>query len=100
MMLKEIKRAARSTVRHLPDEGRALTNAYKQLVVLQRVAATKLGAYRAAPSGIDPERVYALDSARIVLVTNKVPARPEHAIEQRAFDPRTAGDKVYGGDWD
>jgi hypothetical protein len=93
MMLKEIKRAARSTVRRLPDEGRAVTNAYKQLVVLQRVAATKLGAFRAAPSGIDPERVYALDSARILFVTNKVP-------EQRALDPHTARDKVYGGSWD
>jgi hypothetical protein len=89
MMLKEIKRAARSTVRRLPDEGRALTNAYKQLVVLRRVAATKLGAYGAA-SGIDPERVYAVDPSRIVLVTN-------NATEQRAFDPRVERGKVYGG---
>jgi hypothetical protein len=92
MMLKEIKRAARSTVRRLPDEGRALTNAYKQLVVLQRVAATKLGAYGAA-SGVDPERVYAVDPARIRLVTN-------NSIEQRAFDPRADRGKVYGGHWD
>jgi hypothetical protein len=90
MMLKEIKRAARSTVRRLPDEGRALTNAYKQLVVLRRVAATKLGAYGAA---IDPERVYEVDPARIALVTN-------NSIEQRAFDPRADRGKVYGGNWD
>ena len=92
MMLKEIKRAARSTVRRLPDEGRALTNAYKQLVVLRRVAATKLGAYGAA-SDIDPERVYEVDPARIVFVTN-------NSIEQRAFDPRAERGKVYGGHWD
>ena len=88
MMLNEIKRAARSTVRRLPDEGRALTNAYKQLVVLRRVAATKLGAYGAA-SSIDPERVYEIDPARIVFVT-----------EGRAFDPRADRGKVYGGNWD
>lgn len=99
MMLKEIKRAARSTVRRLPDEGRTLTNAYKQLVVLRRVAATKLGAYAAA-SGPDPERVYALDPVRILRVTSKLPVRAEHAVEQRAFDPRTARGKVYGGPWD
>src|SRR6185503_3524038 len=92
MMLKEIKRAARSTVRRLPGEGRALTNAYKQLVVLRRVAATKLGAY-GATSGIDPARVYALDPARIVLATNG-------ATGQRAFDPRAERGKVYGGHWD
>jgi len=92
MMLSEIKRAARSTVRRLPDEGRALTNAYKQLVLLRRVAATKLGAYGAA-SGIDPERVYAVDPARIVLVTNNATERP-------AFDPRAERGKVYGGHWD
>ena len=92
MMLKEIKRAARSTVRRLPDEGRALTNAYKQLVVLRRLAATKLGAYGAA-SGIDPERVYAVDPSRIVFATN-------NATEQRAFDPRVERGKVYGGHWD
>lgn len=92
MMLKEIKRAARSTVRRLPDEGRALTNAYKQLVVLRRVAATKLGAYGAA-GGIDPEREYAIDPSRIVLVTN-------NATGQGAFDPRAERGKVYGGHWD
>jgi hypothetical protein len=92
MMLKEIKRAARSTVRRLPDEGRALTNAYKQLVVLRRVAATKLGAYGAA-SGIDPERVYAIDPSRIVFATN-------NATGQGAFDPRVERGKVYGGNWD
>lgn len=92
MMLKEIKRAARSTVRRLPDEGRALTNAYKQLVVLRRVAATKLGAYGAA-SSIDPERVYALDPARIHLMTS-------NATEQGAFDPLIERGKVYGGTWD
>jgi hypothetical protein len=92
MMLKEIKRAARSTVRRLPDEGRALTNAYKQLVVLRRVAATKLGAYGAA-SGIDPERVYAIDPSRIVFATN-------NASERGAFDPRVERGKVYGGHWD
>ena len=92
MMLKEIKRAARSTVRRLPDEGRALTNAYKQLVVLRRVAATKLGAFGAA-SGIDPERVYALDPARIHHVTN-------NASGERAFDPRAERGKIYGGHWD
>jgi 2-polyprenyl-3-methyl-5-hydroxy-6-metoxy-1,4-benzoquinol methylase len=99
MMLKEIKRAARSTARYLPDEGRALTNAYKQLVVLQRVAATKLGAYSAA-RGIDPERVYAIDPARILLAKNKAAPRAEHELEQPAFDPRTERGKVYGGDWD
>jgi hypothetical protein len=92
MMLKDIKRAARSTVRRLPDEGRALTNAYKQLVVLRRVAATKLGAYGAA-SGIDPERVYAIDPSRIVFATN-------NASERSAFDPRVERGKVYGGHWD
>lgn len=91
-MLKEIRRAARSTVRRLPDEGRALTNAYKQLVVLRRVAATKLGAYGAA-SGIDPERVYSIDPARIVHVTN-------NATETRVFDARADRGKVYGGNWD
>jgi len=92
MMLREIKRAARSTVRRLPGEGRALTNAYKQLVVLRRVAATKLGAY-GATSSIDPGRVYALDPARIGLVTN-------NAAGQRAFDPRAERGKAYGGHWD
>ena len=92
MMLSEIKRAARSTVRRLPDEGRVLTNAYKQLVVLRRVAATKLGAYGAA-SNIDPERVYAVDPARILCVTN-------NASERRAFDARAERGKVYGGQWD
>ena len=97
MMLNELKRAARSTVRRLPDEGRALKNAYKQLVVLQRVAATKLGTY--AP-GIDPERSYVLDPGRIFLVTSAVSGGGEPAIGQPAFDPRTARGKVYGGQWD
>jgi hypothetical protein len=92
MMLREIRRAARSTVRRLPDEGRALKNAYKQLVVLRRVAATKLGAYGVA-SGIDPERVYAIDPARILLKTS-------NAGEQGVFDPRAERGKVYGGHWD
>lgn len=95
MMLKEIKRAARSTVRHLPDEGRALTNAYKQLTVLRRVAATKLGAYGAA-SRIDPERVYPLDAARIVLATSN----DSGDSDQPVFDPRAAAGKVHGGGWD
>jgi 2-polyprenyl-3-methyl-5-hydroxy-6-metoxy-1,4-benzoquinol methylase len=99
MMLKEIKRAARSTVRRLPGEGRALSNAYRQLVVFRRLAATKLAAYGGA-SSLDSERVYALDPARIAQLTNKDLARGEHAIEQFAFDPRTARGKVYGGHWD
>lgn len=94
-MLREIKRAARSTVRRLPDEGRALTNAYKQLTVLRRVAATKLGAYGAARR-IDSERVYRLDAARIALVTSN----DSGAGERPAFDPRTEAGKVYGGPWD
>lgn len=95
MMLKEIKRAARSTVRRLPDEGRALTNAYKQLVVLRRVAATKLGNYGAA-SRFDPERVYRLDPARITVATHDV----SRGAEQPVFDPRAVRGKVYGGQWD
>ena len=95
MMLKEIKRAARSTVRRLPDEGRALTNAYKQLVVLRRVAATKLGSHGAA-SRIDPERVYRLDPARITFATSSAVG----GGDQPVFEPRSAAGKVYGGQWD
>ena len=102
-----LKESIRSHFRYLPDEGRAVIDAYRRLMLLKRRVKNKLRMTRTAGLLPDPETVYWIDPARIVKHTNFVPPsdrwhakREELPPEDRVFDPESDRGKVYGGDWD
>ena len=98
-MLSQVKQSIRSKLRCLPGEGRAVVDAYRQLMLLKRRARTKLRAART--EGLpDPETVYWIDPARIVNHTNYFAPGASLPPEDRVFDPEADRGRVCGGDWD
>ena len=98
-MLSQVKKSIRSQLRHLPGEGRAVLDAYRQFMLLKRRARTKLRAART--EGLpDPETVYWIDPARIVNHTNYCSPGTSPPPEDRVFDPEADRGRVCGGDWD
>ena len=99
MSLDDLKRSTRNQLRRLPGEGRVVINAYRQLVLLRRIANTKLRVLlnKDAPH---PETIYWIDPKRIVFHTNYQRRGNSLPPEDRVFDMHRDKGKVYGGPWD
>ena len=99
MSLDDLKRSTRNQLRRLPGEGRTVINAYRQLVLLRRIANSKLRALlnKDVPH---PETIYWIDPKRIKLHTNFQRRGSDVPPKDRVFDMQRDRGKVYGGSWD
>jgi hypothetical protein len=99
LLLDSVKRLIRSQFRHLPGEGRAVLDAYRQIGLLRRKAATKLHLLRGINQP-DPDTVYWIDPARIVYHTSYMSGGQNVSPEDRVFYPGRDKGRAYGGSWD
>ena len=99
MFLRDVKRAIRSGIRYLPGEGRAIVDAYRHVVLLNRRASAKLRSFSSEDQP-PPETIFWIDPARIVHHTNFTGRGADVAPKDRVFDMQRDKGKVYGGSWD
>src|SRR5689334_2915594 len=94
-----LKRAIRNGINDLPIAGPALMAAYRQIVLLRRIAISRL-----RPRGEhvlpDPETIYWINPSRIIFHTNFQPSGSQRAPKDRVFDSIKHKGTAQAGDWD
>lgn len=97
-IINKLKRRVRDQLEHVPG-GRLVVGAYHRLALARRRAYSKLNAMQ-APDQPDPDLVYWIDPARIILHTNYAGSDPGKPPKDRVFHHQKDRGRAVGGDWD
>lgn len=99
MSLRNVKQAVRTGVYKVPGVGPSLLEAYREAVLFKRWASARLRSLK-ADNLPDPEKVFWLDPARIVLHTNYEGRGSDRPAKDRVFHLQRDKGTVVGGSWD